>query len=136
MSTVWENFQDILLYERSSETNSWLCKEAGVWSSRIVLWFSIKIHPYNLQFIYLGKEQCPVCFKFMLRNNIQKHIRAKHTEDENAECPECAKTFKTSYYMKEHLRKFHGIGQRLWFKYTNTHLFLLIRTLCVFVYVK
>merc|ERR1712013_292555 len=58
-----------------------------------------------------GPEQCPICFKFMLRNNIQKHIRAKHSEQENAECPECAKTFKTSYYMKEHLRKYHGIGQ-------------------------
>ena len=60
-----------------------------------------------------GKEQCPVCFKFMLRTNIQKHIRAKHSEEENAKCPECAKTFKTFYYMKEHLRKIHGIGQRL-----------------------
>jgi len=59
-----------------------------------------------------GQGQCPVCCKSMLRNNIQKHIRAVHSEEEHAACPQCAKTFKTTYYMKEHLRKIHGIAQR------------------------
>ena len=49
----------------------------------------------------------------MLRNNVQKHIRMKHSEEEQSECPECGKCFKTTYNMKEHLRRYHGLGQRI-----------------------
>jgi uncharacterized C2H2 Zn-finger protein len=48
----------------------------------------------------------------MLKNNIQKHIKVKHSEEEPVDCPQCGKPFKTSYYMKEHLRNIHGIGKR------------------------
>ena len=44
----------------------------------------------------------------MLKNNIQKHIRVKHSQVEQVECQHCGKSFKTSYYMKDHLRKVHG----------------------------
>ena len=60
----------------------------------------------------LGRDQCPICLKEMLKNNIQKHIKMKHTEEEQSECPQCGKFFKTTYNMKEHLRRFHGLGQR------------------------
>jgi len=60
-----------------------------------------------------GKDQCPICLKKMLKNNVQKHIRMKHSEEEQSECPECGKCFKTTYNMKEHLRRYHGLGQRI-----------------------
>ena len=56
----------------------------------------------------LGRGKCPVCWKEMLKNNIQKHIRVKHSQVEQVECQHCGKSFKTSYYMKDHLRKVHG----------------------------
>ncbi len=59
-----------------------------------------------------GKDFCPYCRKAMLRGNIQKHIRVKHSVEEPSTCPQCCKPFKSTYYMKEHLRKQHGIGQR------------------------
>lgn len=59
-----------------------------------------------------GRDFCPYCQKAMLRGNIQKHIRVKHSVEEPATCPQCSKRFKSTYYMKEHLRKQHGIAQR------------------------
>jgi len=63
-----------------------------------------------------GRGECPICGKEMLKNNIQKHIRVKHSQQENADCPQCGKIFKTSYYMKDHLRIVHGIGKNTHFK--------------------
>ena len=37
MSILWENIQDILLYERSSQTSSWIWQNTGFWSTSIVL---------------------------------------------------------------------------------------------------
>ena len=53
-----------------------------------------------------------MCGKEMLKSNIPKHIRVKHSDTEQAECPQCGKTFKTSYYMKDHLRQIHGFVKR------------------------
>ena len=62
----------------------------------------------------------------MLKTNIQKHIKVKHSQEEQVECPQCGKAFKTSYYMKDHLRNIHGVGQRLgyWNAFLNFIIFL------------
>ena len=65
-----------------------------------------------LYYVLGARDQCPLCHKQMVRNNIHKHIRVKHSQEEPSQCPQCGKAFSISYYMREHLRKVHGIGQR------------------------
>eukprot|EP00092_Neocalanus_flemingeri_P007003 GFUD01007561.1.p1 GENE.GFUD01007561.1~~GFUD01007561.1.p1 ORF type:complete len:335 (+),score=94.57 GFUD01007561.1:172-1176(+) len=53
------------------------------------------------------KDSCPICHKNMLRTNISKHMKMKHSPDDPAECPFCFKVFKTSYNMKDHVTYMH-----------------------------
>ena len=60
-----------------------------------------------------GRVPCPHCFGLITRLNLAKHIRTRHTVAANpVACPQCAKTFKNAYNMKDHLRKSHAIWQR------------------------
>ena len=77
---------------------------------------SIITYLYHKIDTFIGRGECPICGKEMLKNNIQKHIRVKHSQQENADCPQCGKIFKTSYYMKDHLRIVHGIGKNSYLK--------------------
>ena len=56
---------------------------------------------------------CPHCHSLITRLNLSKHIRTRHSgDDEPVACPQCAKTFKNAYNMKDHLRRSHAIWQR------------------------
>jgi 4-hydroxy-3-methylbut-2-en-1-yl diphosphate synthase IspG/GcpE len=46
------------------------------------------------------------------RLNLLKHIRTKHSVAVPVACPQCGRTFKNAYNMKDHLRKSHAIWQR------------------------
>jgi hypothetical protein len=47
----------------------------------------------------------------LLRKNIARHIRDQHTSKGRSRCPVCAKTYKTTEWLKDHMRRGHGLGK-------------------------
>jgi len=54
-------------------------------------------------------KRCPVCHMIMLKKNLSRHVRDQHTlERPRSVCPICQKTYKTSDWLKDHIRRGHG----------------------------
>jgi len=70
-----------------------------------------------------SKGQCIVCQKvFATYGSTRRHILMTHTEKktETPPCIVCGKTFRVMSFLKDHLRKMHGIYQA---QYTNFYKF-------------
>lgn len=54
--------------------------------------------------------QCELCLKsYEERENLEKHVRATHSDLEPYACPECGATFAHNAFLNLHLRKAHGL---------------------------
>ena len=47
----------------------------------------------------------------LLRKNIARHIRDQHTPKVRSRCPVCRKTYKTAEWLKDHMRRGHGLSK-------------------------
>ncbi len=54
-------------------------------------------------------KACGICHMILLRKNIARHIRDQHTSKGRSRCPVCRKTYKTSEWLKDHMRRGHGL---------------------------
>lgn len=51
---------------------------------------------------------CPVCHKSISnRANLKKHLKIRHSEQEEATCPHCHKPFRNKYSLWTHVNSYH-----------------------------
>jgi len=51
---------------------------------------------------------CPVCRKYFRRRvEMDRHLRTTHSNERSHACIHCAKTFKLSHHLKQHIISFH-----------------------------
>ena len=51
---------------------------------------------------------CPVCHKSISNTaNLKKHLKIRHSEQEEATCPHCRKPFRNKYSLWTHLNSYH-----------------------------
>lgn len=58
-----------------------------------------------------NKLQCSVCFKFIHKNTISRHMKDQHSGAPPAQCDHCSKICKNQSSLKEHMRASHKIYQ-------------------------
>ena len=70
----------------------------------------------GLQGILMGPnhKKCEACGIIMLKKNFARHLRDMHTEPKpRSLCPLCQKSYKTSDWLKDHIRRGHGYTKEL-----------------------
>ena len=59
-------------------------------------------------------KKCDTCGIVMLKKNFARHLRDMHTEPKpRSLCPLCQKSYKTSDWLKDHIRRGHGYTKEL-----------------------
>ena len=59
-------------------------------------------------------KKCDQCGIVMLKKNFARHMRDMHTEPKpRSLCPLCQKSYKTSDWLKDHIRRGHGYTKEL-----------------------
>merc|ERR1719216_631118 len=59
-------------------------------------------------------KKCVECGIVMLKKNFARHMRDMHTEPKpRSLCPLCQKSYKTSDWLKDHIRRGHGYTKEL-----------------------
>ena len=59
-------------------------------------------------------KKCEQCGIVMLKKNFARHMRDMHTEPKpRSLCPLCQKSYKTSDWLKDHIRRGHGYTKEL-----------------------
>lgn len=70
----------------------------------------------GVQGIMMGPnhKKCHACGIVMLKKNFARHLRDMHTEPKpRSLCPLCQKSYKTSDWLKDHIRRGHGYTKEL-----------------------
>ena len=62
-------------------------------------------------FVSEGKAQCEVCLKQVHPRGLARHTRLVHGKLHMVACNLCDKQFKSSDYLKDHLRRHHLVYQ-------------------------
>ena len=59
-------------------------------------------------------KKCDTCGIVTLKKNFARHLRDMHTEPKpRSLCPLCQKSYKTSDWLKDHIRRGHGYTKEL-----------------------
>jgi hypothetical protein len=58
-----------------------------------------------------NKVQCEVCYKYIHKNTISRHLKNQHGDAPHVQCPHCSKLQKNAYSLKDHMRTIHGVYQ-------------------------
>ena len=71
------------------------------WSIKIFFFFAAEDNPYEAR-------PCPVCNKQISnRANLKKHLKIRHSAQEEATCPYCLKLFRNKYSLWTHINSYH-----------------------------
>lgn len=72
-----------------------------LWKYWILLSSSTEDNPYEAR-------PCPVCHKFISnRANLKKHLKIRHSAQEEAFCLYCHKVFRNKYSLWTHINSYH-----------------------------